>query len=213
MIDHLSKAKNYIAKGEDYYRRAADEIIAAREEDPTLGWPAVAERVGMSRTWCQQLVQWRTTRQATGSPFARDEGETERKDRAAAKTVLAEAEQRRKVMADLEPAELEKVIEDANDVAFERTQARREEHQADGRTTPASAGIGDWDPGESWADTLVIRVARNARELSDHVKRWGLVVNALTDEETLAYLDTAERQIAEIRAAAQERVREAVTTC
>jgi hypothetical protein len=33
---HLARAKAYIGRGEDYYRRAAEEIIAARAADPTL---------------------------------------------------------------------------------------------------------------------------------------------------------------------------------
>lgn len=58
---HIDRAKDYAAKGDDYYAKAADEIIAAREADPTLGWRAIAKTVGRSRYWCEQIVRWRTS--------------------------------------------------------------------------------------------------------------------------------------------------------
>lgn len=84
-IDHLAKAKTYIAKGEDYYRKAAEELTAEREEHDTP-WSEIADRVGKSRKWCQDLVKWHTSGEAA-SPFAREEGETERKDAEASRRV------------------------------------------------------------------------------------------------------------------------------
>jgi len=104
--DHLAKAKDYIAKGDDYYAKAADEIIAARRENPLLSWPEIAERLERGRTWCQTLVQERTTRLRGGDdsmdrPFAGgDKG-----DNAKARRVLRDPHQRRQVIASLRPEE------------------------------------------------------------------------------------------------------------
>lgn len=60
-MDRLERAKQYIAKGDDFYAKAADDIIAAMEEDTTLSYRQVAERVGKSDKWVRQLVTARTT--------------------------------------------------------------------------------------------------------------------------------------------------------
>lgn len=54
--DHLAKAKQYIAKGEDYYRKAAEEIKAERDENETP-WREIADRLEKSHVWCQKLVR------------------------------------------------------------------------------------------------------------------------------------------------------------
>jgi hypothetical protein len=58
---HLAKAKDYIGKGEGFYRKAADEIIAAQREDPSLGYRQIGEVLGRSDRWCNDLVKWRTS--------------------------------------------------------------------------------------------------------------------------------------------------------
>lgn len=58
--DHLARAVEYIAKGESWYAKAADEILAEREENDT-SWREIAERVGKSSRWCRTIVAWRTS--------------------------------------------------------------------------------------------------------------------------------------------------------
>lgn len=58
--DHLARAKEYIAQGDNYYAKAADEIIAARQADPGLSYAAIGARVGKGETWCKDLVRSRT---------------------------------------------------------------------------------------------------------------------------------------------------------
>jgi hypothetical protein len=58
--DHLSRAAEYIAKGDGWYSKAADEIIAARKEDVQLTWKQTAEKVNRSDSWCRRLVAERT---------------------------------------------------------------------------------------------------------------------------------------------------------
>jgi hypothetical protein len=61
--DHLTKAKEYIAKGDDYHRKAAEEIVAAMEEDPTLSHRAIADQIGKSPRWVGHLVRSFTSAQ------------------------------------------------------------------------------------------------------------------------------------------------------
>lgn len=56
--DHLAKAKSYIAKGEDFYRRAAEEIVAAKKADPALTDATIAEALGRHRSWVSKLTAW-----------------------------------------------------------------------------------------------------------------------------------------------------------
>lgn len=58
---HIERAKDYAAKGDEYYAKAADEIISAREADPTLGYREIGEAIGKSRDWCYKIVRWRTS--------------------------------------------------------------------------------------------------------------------------------------------------------
>jgi hypothetical protein len=62
---HLAKAKDYVARGEEFYRKAAEEIVAAQEADPTLGQREIAESLGRSKTWVQEVVSWSTTGRST----------------------------------------------------------------------------------------------------------------------------------------------------
>lgn len=78
---HLAKAKEYIGRGEDYYRRAAEEIVAAMKEDPTLGYRQIAKTLGKGTTWVGDIVRWHTNGRAHDgfqpTPFAgKEEWET-----------------------------------------------------------------------------------------------------------------------------------------
>jgi hypothetical protein len=57
--DHLARAREYIGRGEEYYRKAADEIIAARLADPTLTFTAIDEQLGTYKGFAGNLVRWR----------------------------------------------------------------------------------------------------------------------------------------------------------
>jgi hypothetical protein len=66
------------------------------------------------------------------------------------------------------------------------------------------------DFGAAWANTLVLRVHDQAGKLAAHVKREGLVFAPNTELDTmLKFLRQAEAQIADVRAAVQERVQDA----
>lgn len=66
------------------------------------------------------------------------------------------------------------------------------------------------DFGAAWVDKLIIRVHDRTLALASHVKREGLVFAPGADVELhLRWLEEAERQVADVRAAVQERVRDA----
>jgi hypothetical protein len=72
---HLANARGYIAKGEEFYRKAAKEIRAAQKTDPTLGYREIGEYFKRSAAWVTQIVSWDTTVQGTKRlPFSEPAG-------------------------------------------------------------------------------------------------------------------------------------------
>lgn len=207
MTDHLALAKEYIAKGEDFYRRAADEIIAARDEDPTLGWGRIARLVGKSETWCRDIVRWRTNPQGPDSPYGGDEQNEARYERHV-KTVLKDPERRERAISDLPTEQVEEIIEQAHNVVVDRVRAQRAEHDTSAKAPTVGDLMGDerFDPSESWADTEIIRVREKAHALHRQVEKWGLVLGSMDEEQAFAYLQEAERNIADVRVVLQERM-------
>lgn len=59
MTDHLARARDYIAKGDAYYARAADEIAAWLAEDASRTQMQAAEAIGRSVTWIQTTLRAR----------------------------------------------------------------------------------------------------------------------------------------------------------
>ena len=68
---HLVAAQKLLAKGDDYYGRAADEIVAAREADPGLTTREIGAWFGHKESWVRQIVAWRKGGAAASAPFAR----------------------------------------------------------------------------------------------------------------------------------------------
>lgn len=52
------EARDYIGKGDAFYRKAAEEILAAKAEGVTVA--AIARELGYSRGWVTDLVAWAT---------------------------------------------------------------------------------------------------------------------------------------------------------
>lgn len=210
MSDHISRAREYIAKGEEFYAKAADEIVAWLAEDPTRTQRQAAAAIGRSQSWIRDIVRWRTsecdpTQQPT--PFA---GQYEERMDRAARTALKDPEQRKQVIASLPPEQIEQVIATAQDVAVERIRAQRAEHDTAPKPPTANDLMGGerWDPSESWADTLLIRCNRNLRELGAHVQKWGFVLGSMPIEDAYEYINETERLAAEVRVAVQEQLRD-----
>lgn len=68
MSDRIDRAREYIAKGEEFYAKAADEIVAAFEEG--MSFPTIARELGRSVSWVKELAAWR--RSGTPGPNSQD---------------------------------------------------------------------------------------------------------------------------------------------
>lgn len=139
MTDHLAKAKDYIAKGDDYYFKAAAEILAAKEERPELTWVEIGRQLGRSEAWVRRLVVARNDFLKTGEfEVAQHSGSNKRDE--VVHRALTDPDRRRDAVAGLKPEErealavevtrdLSSVVDDSLDVQVARflTQASRVE--------------------------------------------------------------------------------------
>lgn len=204
-IDHLALAKDYIARGEDFYRKAADEIKAAMTADTTLSYREIGRSIGKSDRWCRDIVQWSTTAEGPPTPYGgseQNEARYERHD----KTVLRDPERLTKVAAEMDTPELEAAADKMLAVAAERRHAQSREIDTEPRVRDLTDASDPFRPDEHWADGPILRVSESAAKLSALVSRAGMTFGAMTPEKALDYLKVAEHQIADVRAAAQELV-------
>lgn len=168
----------------------------------------VGELLGRGQWWVKKVLGWDPTQ--TPSPFGGVEENKARYERHD-KTVLRDPERRRRVFKDLTPTELSEVVAEADDERHEKMAARKGEHRKDEAIANLTGeGYDDLKGSitESWCDAQLQRVWSRADELDRHVRKWGLVLGSLDEDEALTMAERAERQIAEFRAAVQERVRD-----
>jgi hypothetical protein len=106
---HLDKAVEYVAKGDEFYAKAADEILAAQKADSTLSNREIGERFDHSEAWVRELVRWRTSSTTSRTPYS----ETGRphQDLVATKKVLGDPITRRKALAGLPASDAAEVME------------------------------------------------------------------------------------------------------
>jgi hypothetical protein len=126
---HGARARDYLGKGDAYYGKAADEIIAWQREDPTLGYGRIASVVGRSEAWCRTLVKWRTNPSSSAiTPYGGKDVAVQQ-DTAKTKRVLrtATADQLKQVMGDLPSEQVEAIQAVAHDVAWEQADAAHAE--------------------------------------------------------------------------------------
>jgi hypothetical protein len=71
---HLARAKRYVASADQNYRRAAEEIIAARDADPSLSLRAIDRALGKSNGYSGALVRWYTAGGSALHPFVKESG-------------------------------------------------------------------------------------------------------------------------------------------
>lgn len=90
---HLAKAEGYLAKGDNWYGKAADEIIAAQKADPTISQREIGEKFGKSQKWVARLVAWRTSESPATHPIDWERGShsTKAEIEAGVKKTLIEA--------------------------------------------------------------------------------------------------------------------------
>jgi hypothetical protein len=209
--DHIQLAREYIAKGDEFYAKAAGEIVAAKEERPELTWAEIGRQLGRDESWVRKLAtSFRNPARRDDEPFSVDWQSGANTQDVAAARVLKNPEQRKQAITSLTSDQIEEVIAEAQDVAVERVRAQRSEHNAEAKA-PTAGDLMDgerWDPSESWADTLLIRCNRNLRELGKHVEKWGFVLGSMKIEDALDYVNETERLAAEVRVVVQAQLRD-----
>jgi hypothetical protein len=97
---HLAKAKEYVAKGEQFYRMAAEQMRATKEAGAT--WVEIADGLGRSESWVRDTVAWHETpanNRRGPTPFAGKDAPGERNERAT-----------RQVLRDSSLEEIEKLV-------------------------------------------------------------------------------------------------------
>lgn len=130
---HLTKAVGYVERGEGYYRKAAEEIVAATEADPTLSQREIGERIGRSKQWVQRLLAWeRDPSSGHATPYG---GQADAINVRKTKQILREApmEQVEQIVATL-PPERQKAIAAAAGHGY--LGARQDYDEAERRRTP-----------------------------------------------------------------------------
>jgi len=208
---HLIEAANCIRRGEQEYAHAADEIMAAQREDPTLGYRTIAERVGKSREWCRALVQWRTNGIDEAGPFSEAAGKPNRDESGMRKVIREQPDVVVEAIREA-PPEVQARIVDALPPADRLYRMRHGDPVAPPEGTAAEY-LRDPapDPSDYEMDHLVLQGARIAREIRSRIDRYGVRTMG-TPQDTLRDLDSMISDAAEARAAVQEFVNESALT-
>lgn len=178
---HLTKAEGYFAKGEAFYRKAAEEIVAAKEADYTLTNAQVGEWFGKSKTWVSNLVSWITSDPPEGTlpDWKRGSHATEAEIQTGAKKLLAEAplEQVEQIVASL-PKERVRAIGAAAGNAY--LGAKQKDAEDEANMTPAQRKA---------REASVAAVGRSARGMVAGFATLGIVGHIEQATEELAELN------------------------
>ena len=134
---HLAKAKEYADRGEQFYRMAAEQMIAARQAEP-LTWKQIAEVIGRSASWCSRVVSWHEEYPDSDSLvpvpktfYTQEKGESDKRQRAQSVLRDAPAEQIADMLSD---PNLRAKVSRATEIAHEQimSKSRQEQRQAIG---------------------------------------------------------------------------------
>jgi hypothetical protein len=131
---HLDKAAGFVAKGEGFYRKAAEEIGAAQEADSTLTQRQIGAAMGCDPRTIRDIIRWAKDGGRVPTPYS---GKDHADNRAAshAKRVLKTAplEQVEQIIAAL-PAERQQAIAGAAGNAYHA--ARQDYRETERSLTP-----------------------------------------------------------------------------
>lgn len=177
---HLAKAKNYIAKGDEYYRKAKPEIEAAVAAGATHR--EVARNLARSHRWVQDVLAW----DGKGTLYGKD---TERRQIDQAKQVLREQplEVVERIIGELPQERQAEVAAAAHDSYFEESRRQLEERR--NRTPKEKREAKEWvntvtQPiremfGSMTATLIVEDLKEVAEELRKLIAGEGLTVEAV----------------------------------
>lgn len=170
----------------------------------------VGELVGKSDQWIRNMLKWDPDVHAV--PHS-NPAYQERAKRSRTSAALRDPDVRVKVFKDMSAADLATVVADADEERHAKVEAKRSEHRADDSISGiigSGESLDDLTASitESWADEQIQRVHYTSDKLARHIQKWGLVLGSLSNEQALDLMERAEHDIAETRAALQERVRD-----
>jgi len=87
---HLAKAEGYLDKGDGWYRKAGEEILAAREAGAS--YAECGDRLGRSKSWCEKIAAWaKVPANGASAPTPFAEPGRDNPDLRGAKRILREA--------------------------------------------------------------------------------------------------------------------------
>jgi len=121
---HLTKAETHLARGNEFYAKAADEIIAAKAADTSLSNKEIGQWFGYSGDWARSLVAWRTSGDdrptpRSGSRVSQDPGQGVRETTKTLRSATAETIE--EVLEQLPDEAVEKIEKAVSDEAVKRT--------------------------------------------------------------------------------------------
>jgi hypothetical protein len=145
---HLLAAAEYLAIAESSdatraaYEHAADEIIAAQKEDPTLSNVQVGRRLKRSERWVRDLLRWRpTASDSNPSPFTRAaraaHGATNPDDSTAKKVARERPDAFVKAFEQAPPEAKRQIAQRISRAPEVRSEARRRDVEAEQQRQPS----------------------------------------------------------------------------
>jgi len=193
--EHLARAKEYLAIAEsrdskrEAYIKAADEIAAHKDEKPKETNENLARFLGVTKDRVSKLLRWRESGFKAETPYLMDDQATTRAARSHTKKVLADADERRKVLAKMPDKDKLAVANDA------LTELDRSEKASGRRSTRserrANRAKAKGSPNEG-LDTLVrLRLAKANRAIEDATR--SAIEGEWTDEEAERLLERVAR--------------------
>jgi len=128
---------------------------------------------------------------------------------------LEEPEVAEKVIRAMRPRATDQLDKIEHKVTMERLTAQQRERDTTPRKPTVRDLVGEDVKGpddvifaDQWIDGPLFRTARSARMLKAHLDHYGLVIGSTTAQHALELAEKAEENIAAVRAALQERVRD-----
>jgi hypothetical protein len=124
---HLSRAKMYVSRGEEFYRKAAEEMDAARVAGATVA--EIADGLGRSTTWVKDIIAWHKTPANRGRytgdlPFAEEKGQVAQRH---ARSVLRDAPAEQIAEQFLSDPAIRAKVSQAQDIAHSNLEKRSRE--------------------------------------------------------------------------------------
>lgn len=193
---HLDKAEGYLGKGDGWYAKAADEIIAARVADTTLGYREIGTRFGKSDKWARSLVTWRTSASPdTHVDWQRGSHATAAEIQAGARKLLAEAPMEQvERLVDALPKERQQAIAAAAGHGYSKLREeydRREREMTPAQRKEREAAVGEVGSfaGRVIAPFSTMSIANHLDAATDTLRE--MVEQDSITSEMLATIDTA----------------------